>query len=333
MNITYLFGNGFDLNIGMKTHYSDFYQYYLKTTSRDIPCLVEFKKNLEENLETWACLELALGRYLKPPLSLEEMDIIVYDLCEHLSIYLDSQEQNLALDELDKQAFINDLAYPENRLLPEDSRTLRKFKGMYSNHSHCYINVVTFNYTSLIEKILEFKGKKLSLFKAGNQEHAINEVIHIHGSILNGIILGVNDVSQFHNEELSSNIDAIESIVKPMKNKALKMLVDEQAINVIQGADLIVLFGLSLGDTDKIWWNLIAETLLKKPNSLLLIYSIGDEFSVNQKHRISRESRSCKDSFCTKTNLTPSQRTAIEDRIVIGYNTKMFKVKKKEETV
>lgn len=30
MNITLILGNGFDLNMGLPTAYSDFYQYYLK---------------------------------------------------------------------------------------------------------------------------------------------------------------------------------------------------------------------------------------------------------------------------------------------------------------
>ncbi len=30
MNITFLIGNGFDLNLGLKTRYTDFYKYYME---------------------------------------------------------------------------------------------------------------------------------------------------------------------------------------------------------------------------------------------------------------------------------------------------------------
>jgi hypothetical protein len=33
MNILFLIGNGFDLNLGMKTRYVDFYNYYISNTS------------------------------------------------------------------------------------------------------------------------------------------------------------------------------------------------------------------------------------------------------------------------------------------------------------
>ena len=35
MNITYLIGNGFDLNLGLRTRYTDFYDYYLNNTESD----------------------------------------------------------------------------------------------------------------------------------------------------------------------------------------------------------------------------------------------------------------------------------------------------------
>ena len=35
MNIAYLIGNGFDLNLGLKTKYMDFYKYYLEQESKN----------------------------------------------------------------------------------------------------------------------------------------------------------------------------------------------------------------------------------------------------------------------------------------------------------
>ncbi|MBK7465948.1 MAG: hypothetical protein IPJ43_03540 [Saprospiraceae bacterium] len=34
MEILYIIGNGFDINLGMKTRYSDFYTYYKTTNSK-----------------------------------------------------------------------------------------------------------------------------------------------------------------------------------------------------------------------------------------------------------------------------------------------------------
>ncbi len=35
MNILYILGNGFDINLGLKTRYSDFYKYYIGIESKD----------------------------------------------------------------------------------------------------------------------------------------------------------------------------------------------------------------------------------------------------------------------------------------------------------
>lgn len=36
MNITFLIGNGFDLNLKLNTQYSDFYKYYIKNDPKDL---------------------------------------------------------------------------------------------------------------------------------------------------------------------------------------------------------------------------------------------------------------------------------------------------------
>ena len=49
MNITFMIGNGFDLNIGLKTRYKDFILEYLKIDTKD-DMLKKFKKILIEML-------------------------------------------------------------------------------------------------------------------------------------------------------------------------------------------------------------------------------------------------------------------------------------------
>ena len=51
MNVTFMIGNGFDLGIGLRTAYSDFYKVYCKTNSKDSPEVRKFKSELEENYE------------------------------------------------------------------------------------------------------------------------------------------------------------------------------------------------------------------------------------------------------------------------------------------
>lgn len=46
MNITFLIGNGFDLNLKLNTRYSDFYKYYIKNDPKDL-----LSKSIKEDFE------------------------------------------------------------------------------------------------------------------------------------------------------------------------------------------------------------------------------------------------------------------------------------------
>lgn len=60
MNITFLIGNGFDLNLKLNTRYSDFYKYYIKNDPKDL-----LSKSIKEDYEIWSDLEVGLGEFLK----------------------------------------------------------------------------------------------------------------------------------------------------------------------------------------------------------------------------------------------------------------------------
>ena len=47
MDVVFLLGNGFDINIGMKTRYCDFYDYYFKQIS--LNDIIKTFKNLFES--------------------------------------------------------------------------------------------------------------------------------------------------------------------------------------------------------------------------------------------------------------------------------------------
>ena len=60
MNITFLIGNGFDLNLKLNTRYSDFYKYYIENAPKDL-----LSKSIKEDYKMWSDLEVGLGEFLK----------------------------------------------------------------------------------------------------------------------------------------------------------------------------------------------------------------------------------------------------------------------------
>ena len=58
MQVTFLIGNGFDLGIGLKTAYSDFYRVYCAETQKDDENLRNIQANSMIQRCTWNCLKI-----------------------------------------------------------------------------------------------------------------------------------------------------------------------------------------------------------------------------------------------------------------------------------
>jgi hypothetical protein len=94
----------------------------------------------------------------------------------------------------------------------------------------------------------------------------LSQIVHIHGVAEENktILLGVNDLSQIENESIREDIDLLDIIVKPQTNKESRSGIDTQCIYLLQKANLICIFGSSIGNTDKMWWKILGERLNKR---------------------------------------------------------------------
>ena len=92
MNITFMIGNGFDRNLGLKTTYSDFIKWYKETPAKT-ETLKEFREYINDNEELWSAAEEELAFYECHK-----------DICEHLAEYLKGQQSRV-----EYQAIINEI--------------------------------------------------------------------------------------------------------------------------------------------------------------------------------------------------------------------------------
>ena len=94
MKITFFIGNGYDINIGLKTAYHDFLKWYVEQPSKN-DTIADFKKIIEDGIEYWSDLEIALGRKtLTHPLNTKAgFTTCKYDLDTQLQKYLKQQNQ------------------------------------------------------------------------------------------------------------------------------------------------------------------------------------------------------------------------------------------------
>ena len=99
MNITYIIGNGFDINLGLKSRYVDFYKDYIKRSSTDDAVYIQKFRNeinefvkqdsnkKDENTIDWRDLEVALGHWTEK-LKVDEVEPLYINLIDALKDYL-----------------------------------------------------------------------------------------------------------------------------------------------------------------------------------------------------------------------------------------------------
>lgn len=327
MNITFLIGNGFDINLGLKTRYADFYKYYMEHDPNDI-----ISKSISKDYELWADLEIGLGAFLE---KIDEPQIKEFldskrNLEKLLSEYLTLQNQRVSLPEESAIAeefkkkitgFFNDF----NSSDKEDYR-----KTISNIHEIISYSFITFNYTDVLDKIIfatQQKCKPFSSHTSGGMGYhdIIKTAHHVHGKLTEDLILGLDNKDQILNEKLKNNPRLTNYIIKSTVNKALGERKTEIAKDIIDKSRYICLFGLSIGDTDSLWWSYIIHWLGKSSENRLVLFVNENtmvQLSGQEKIRFRDDKRSnmLARSKCTDPKIMES----VQDKIIVVPNSKIF---------
>jgi hypothetical protein len=322
MQILYIIGNGFDLSLGLKTSYKDFYDHY-KSLESQSSYVNKLKKNISNNYKNWSDLELALGQYTNELNSLEDFDEVFEDIGDNLASYLSNEENTLDISKFDNAKFFDHLTKPENSLLPADRNKINLYKAKFSNNQWD-INIITFNYTRTLEKIIGKNQDSRIGVQANRNAIVLRRVEHIHGYTDKSMVMGVNDLSQVKNKSFHGNQDILEALIKVKCNEAIRLGIDDFFKSKIQSASLICIFGSSIGDTDNIWWELIGKRL--KAEIPIILFTKGEEvIDPRIGYKNNRTERKMRNYFLKKTNLSEEIIPRIENNVFVGLDTPMFK--------
>ena len=98
--ITFLIGNGFDVNAGLNTRYQDFYEYYIKKHPNDM-----LTKAIGKDKKNWSDLELGVGKYTEQVKKEDEEAFLDSEenLEEELANYLESQMKRVNISDDEKK--------------------------------------------------------------------------------------------------------------------------------------------------------------------------------------------------------------------------------------
>jgi len=322
-NISFIVGNGLDLSLGLKTRYKEFYKYVLgKKEAQTNRIYIKIK----ENHETWADFELALGDYTRYIEGVPEkarkkesesfhddLRKVIGDLGKYLSIQ-EASIKNLAETykfSLNTNGFFEELAsdYQQDRV---------------REHLQTYpleINLITLNYTDTLEKILadEPYNKSLGLI--------FKKPLHIHGKIHDALTIGVSDSSQLYEGMSRQERDDL------IKSRLINSLNDGRISdfqNTVNDSSLIVIFGCSIGDTDKYIWNYVVRWLAASSRRHIIIHKYDTNYSATarQNARTQRQfDYDVQDGLLKHIDFSDSDKQKLRSQIFVIHNTRNLFVK------
>ena len=287
MNITFMIGNGFDVGVGMQSKFKDFFPVYKAKSLNKEDRIKKLSEEIEEDYETWADFEVALGKYTLKFTKETKKDFLdqLKDFEIEFIEYLKLQEQRLAFkpENIISNHMTDALRgyYDEGKLAVESRNMMTSLYSGHASEEHRY-NFISFNYTETLEKCLQTIPQGVVSKRKHNGTERIDKIgkiIHVHGKKDLHPIIGVNDVSQIQNKELAEDERFARYVVKPSLNKYLRLANDSATTDIINQSKIICIYGMSLGATDKKWWSYILSWLNNGSDRQLVIFDYDKTYN------------------------------------------------------
>jgi hypothetical protein len=303
-DVTFLIGNGFDLNVGLRTSANQFCDWFIKQPHNDVdkkfqPCIAPLKQDMEMHTGTWADLESAFGAYSKrfgTDSDAEEGYLACHThVLGKLREYLRLQTDDIVWDKTNSTdifKFVSSLLGVYNYVDADYKESVLNTFSMGAT-----INYLQFNYTNTFDELLrlacikdegiipEYRKNEFKIPAYRNTITHIGKNIHLHGQIEpdNAFAFGVARAYQIKNPFLQNNIKVINHVVKPTYLNRIPKAYPRahnhtaEALDVIKRSNLLCIFGSSIGATDRHWWEHIGEWLQKDLRRRLVIFDRADE--------------------------------------------------------
>lgn len=331
-NIFVMVGNGFDIGIlnkiktsglpGKTTSYSDFYDYL---TYFDLcPDNMLYKKMKQDKLNNklnWSDFEHSIGELLNFGVDTKLLEKFIDEFQNYFTMFLNKLVTPETLVELSEKVSSNKLSINSLSKFSYDIKPIAKFKFIYNTGKFDLYNFVfaNFNYTALLDNYMyldknqfdphiyktvdrnfQFKYTLPGCTETNYSSYVYTEVIHPHGfqdiprSILFGIDLdnypkGTGDKRRFV--------------------KGYWSQYDVKYLSYLTEADLFIIYGMSLGESDA-WWfdNIVNQILLRDVELIIYNYGLDNDDTVKEKFI---------NSCIRHTNISENDRDKIKDNIHI----------------
>lgn len=326
--ITFFIGNGFDINVGLNTKYKEFYAYYIKKCPEDM-----LAKSIWKNYQNWSDLELGLGRYTEK-IKIEDAEAFwksEANLERELAAYLKAQMGRVNISDEKRES---EISAEMRRSLTEFTEELPEYfrhhieKELYNINEHITYSFVSFNYTDVFDKCLNAARKILKGQIGGHFDSngllyydIIGDLLHIHGTTDKEMVLGVNDDEQVANKEFIKNNLYRQYIIKEETNKRYNNDKIEKVCRIISESIVICVFGMSIGETDRVWWRHLCRWLGNDRNRRLIIYANVTQVG---KHTLFARENEVRRSLKENAEIPREMWEQIKSQVYVNCDTRIF---------
>lgn len=334
MLITWLFGNGLDLSFGLKTSYYDFYE-YLKQNENEIQNNLIYKqlRNDIDNhkLDLWNDYELRLGEITEciseDAITKFRDDKIEVDIL--LNRYLLEAEKALNIDENKVGKILSKSFAETGKCERETDKEIVKIILDQNANSSFHFKAISFNYTKTVallwkEKNDEIRKLKINECPKSSYSCVLEQPFYVHGTLEDAkMIVGVNDSSQIRNEVFKNCDSSDNMLTKSNLQKLAGQQNRENYQNIINKSSLICIYGLSIGETDKFYWEVIKHRLINS-NAILIIYCYKKGYKRQHVGLDNIVREGVKKHFYENSNTNDKEKEKIENKIIIEINHVLF---------
>ena len=341
-----LIGNGFDLALGLRTSYTDFRNFIEVKYGSEISKNLIYKA-LEKHTEgNWSDLEKKLGEIFKKStwegifkssdsiidgeelqfLINESRENLIDDLIEHLK----QEEKILGKIQIDDEVKNNMIEGIQRLFSPtivRDQDILKYHQNLYGED--IYFHAISFNYTDSFSYLFN---------KIESRDYGIGRIfsryatLYPHGTSEIGTTIGVNDETQLLGYKEGESVLEEETAEYLIKSRKIEYGQDSQyedARQQISEADIIIIYGMSFGETDKVWWEVIEKRLLEYKSAIAIVFSY-EELQRRHDSKVKEIQKRIRNKLCC----TSENATAIGERIIVECSTSLFsRIKSKVEEI